>query len=69
VKDCDKYPPIVVTGNKCDLEEKREVAEEEGKSFAAARRIPFFETSGKTSHNIDLAFLGNNWLLSLRIPC
>ena len=45
VKDEDSFP-VVILGNKCDLEKDREVATDEGKSFADSIGAPFFETSG-----------------------
>jgi len=63
VKDCDRYPPVVLTGNKCDLEDSREISKAEGESFANERGISsFFETSAKTGLHIDRAFFGNNCL-------
>ncbi len=48
--------PIVIVGNKCDLEEKREVAVSEGRDLATSYGVPFFETSALTSTNIEEAF-------------
>ena len=47
---------IVLVGNKCDLEEKREVTNEEGKEKANAYNVPFFETSCKEGINISETF-------------
>ncbi|KAJ6258979.1 hypothetical protein Dda_5874 [Drechslerella dactyloides] len=55
VKDKD-YFPLVVVGNKCDLEHDRQVSAEEGKSLAASFGCPFKETSAKTRMNVDEAF-------------
>jgi GTPase KRas protein len=46
VKEHDNYP-VVVIGNKADLEEKRMVTTQQGKDFAKRIGAPFFETSGK----------------------
>ena len=49
-------PPDVerlLIGNKCDLEERREVSSERGKLLAEEHGIPYMETSAKTNHNID----------------
>ena len=52
---------IWFSGNKCDLEDKRQVSKEEGENLAKERGFPFFETSGKTGQHIDLAFFGNKF--------
>lgn len=46
VKDADKVPMILV-GNKCDLESERAIPVEEGKNYAKQLGIPFMETSAK----------------------
>ena len=43
----------LLIGNKCDLEEEREVESKSGKQLAQVLGIPFLETSAKTGHNID----------------
>ncbi|EFO82556.1 hypothetical protein GCK72_024218 [Caenorhabditis remanei] len=47
---------VTLVGNKCDL--PRAVPTDEGKRLAEAYAIPFMETSAKTGHNVDRAFLG-----------
>ena len=42
----------LLIGNKCDLEERREVSSERGKLLAEKHGIPFMETSAKTGYNI-----------------
>ena len=49
--------PIVLIGNKCDLEEKREVQIEEGKEEAIKNGFSFFETSSKDGINVQEAVL------------
>ena len=44
--------PIIIIGNKIDLE-GREVKPEEAESFCKKLNIPYFETSAKTGENID----------------
>ena len=56
VRDLD-YVPMVVIGNKCDLEMNRQVSFEEGKELATLFECPFFETSAKEGTNIEEAFL------------
>jgi Ras-related protein Rab-2A len=48
---------IMLIGNKCDLESKRQVSPEEGQAFAAEHDLVFLETSAKTAHNVDDAFM------------
>ena len=49
--------PIILLGNKIDLEEKREVKKEDGEDFAEGHKIKFFEISNKEGINIDEACL------------
>eukprot|EP01100_Stratorugosa_tubuloviscum_P004479 TRINITY_DN2125_c0_g2_i1.p1 TRINITY_DN2125_c0_g2~~TRINITY_DN2125_c0_g2_i1.p1 ORF type:complete len:192 (+),score=60.19 TRINITY_DN2125_c0_g2_i1:188-763(+) len=46
-----KEKPIILIGNKCDLESLREVSIDQGRQFADSLRIPFFECSAKTGLN------------------
>jgi len=46
VKDADKVPMVIV-GNKSDLEGERQVSEDEGKELAATFGCPWMETSAK----------------------
>eukprot|EP00048_Salpingoeca_helianthica_P015992 m.229814 g.229814 ORF g.229814 m.229814 type:complete len:193 (-) comp17841_c0_seq1:258-836(-) len=55
VKDRDDFPMILV-GNKADLETQRQVAQHEGKDLAKSLKIPFVETSAKQRLNIDTVF-------------
>lgn len=48
---------IILIGNKSDLESKRQVSYEEGKSFAKENNLIFMETSAKTAINVEDAFL------------
>ena len=45
----------MLIGNKCDLEEKREVTKEEGKKIADKFGFIFYETSNKNGKNIEKA--------------
>ena len=58
VKDSHgKRVPVVLVGNKCDLEdEKRQVAREQGEELARQLNCPFFETSAKENICIDDIF-------------
>jgi GTPase KRas protein len=55
VKDKDKVPVILV-GNKCDLETDRQVTTSEGMELAKSFNCPFMEASAKTRVNVDEAF-------------
>jgi GTPase KRas protein len=55
VKDKDQVPTVLV-GNKCDLNEDRQVTTVEGKELAKSYQCPFFEVSAKTRENIDESF-------------
>ena len=48
-------PPIVVVGNKCDLENERNVTYEEGQELTKrlGETAVFFEASAKTNINVD----------------
>ena len=44
---------IMLIGNKCDLEHRRQVSPDEGKKFAEENGLMFLETSAKTAHNVE----------------
>ncbi|MED6156030.1 Ras- protein RABA6a [Stylosanthes scabra] len=48
---------VILVGNKCDLEQTREVEEEEGKGFAEGEGLCFMETSALNNLNVDQVFL------------
>jgi small GTP-binding protein len=48
--------PVVICGNKCDLEDKRVVSKAEGEELAAKLAATFFETSALANINIENAF-------------
>ncbi|KAG9330706.1 hypothetical protein JZ751_022392 [Albula glossodonta] len=55
VKRCDRVPMILV-GNKVDLEGEREVSAGEGKALAEDWNCPFMETSAKNKGSVDELF-------------
>ncbi|XP_077241093.1 ras-related protein RABA6a-like [Tasmannia lanceolata] len=48
---------IVLVGNKLDLQDKREVSEEEGRYLAEREGLSFMETSTLENINVDVAFV------------
>ncbi|MCJ1463476.1 Ras GTPase [Pseudocyphellaria aurata] len=55
VKDKD-YFPIIIVGNKCDLDGERVVSRQEGEDLARQFGCAFIETSAKSRTNVDNAF-------------
>ncbi len=55
VKDKD-FVPIVLCGNKCDMDEQRNVAKIEGIELSKKYKCPYVETSAKTRVNIEEVF-------------
>ncbi|GFP89474.1 RAS-related protein raba5c [Phtheirospermum japonicum] len=53
---CDTTVAKMLVGNKCDLENIREVSVEEGKAFAEEEGLFFIETSALDSTNVREAF-------------
>lgn len=54
----ENVPPLLLVGNKCDLESKRQVTAQEGNELGKKYGCKYVETSAKTGKNIDDAFLG-----------
>jgi GTPase KRas protein len=52
VKDCDSIPMTLV-GNKCDLENEREVSTNEGKELAKKMNAKFVEASARYRINVE----------------
>jgi len=50
--------PMMIVGNKRDLEDEREIPQEElsPEEYAASIRVPYIETSAKTGFNVQEAF-------------
>ncbi|CCD23452.1 Ras family GTPase RAS1 NDAI_0B04180 [Naumovozyma dairenensis CBS 421] len=55
VKDSD-YIPVVIVGNKSDLEDERQVSYQAGVNLAKQMNAPFLETSAKQAINVEEAF-------------
>ena len=58
LKENNKIDDLVIylVGNKIDLEDKREISEEEGKKYAKENNINFFEASAKTGQGVNKLF-------------
>eukprot|EP01089_Gocevia_fonbrunei_P009012 TRINITY_DN2089_c0_g2_i1.p1 TRINITY_DN2089_c0_g2~~TRINITY_DN2089_c0_g2_i1.p1 ORF type:complete len:184 (+),score=30.10 TRINITY_DN2089_c0_g2_i1:68-619(+) len=56
VKDHDDVPMVIV-GNKVDLDNTRQVATKDAKALASEWGVGFLETSAKTKKNVDNAFM------------
>lgn len=54
-KDLDSVPMVLV-GNKCDLESERQVSTQEGQALANQWGCPFMETSAKEKINNEDCF-------------
>lgn len=55
VKGCERVP-LVLVGNKCDLDSMREVHASEGVGLARLWDCPFLETSAKSRQNVNEMF-------------
>lgn len=49
------FIPVIIIGNKTDMEESREIMIEDAKKFAEENKYKYFETSAKTGEGIDKA--------------
>lgn len=65
VKDTDDVPMVLV-GNKCDLEEERVVGKELGKSLASQFNCAFMETSAKAKINVNDVSRNHFFVISSR---
>jgi len=54
---CYKNVIIYLVGNKCDLEDKRQVSQDEAKKYAEDNNLVFFETSALNGTNIEEIFV------------
>ena len=52
----DKKLSIIIIGNKCDLEDQRQVNKEQGEEKAKNNEVAFMETSALSGENLDKAF-------------
>jgi len=56
IKEINDSIPIVLFGNKCDIIEKREVTDNDVKTFLNECQFQYFETSAKMNINIEQGF-------------
>jgi GTPase KRas protein len=56
VKEDVPKVPLVLVGNKCDLEDRRQVTKTEGEDLARSWGVPFFEASAKLRINVENCF-------------
>ncbi len=60
MNDVDKFAKEgvfkILVGNKCDLNERRQVSTQKGKELANSYGIPFIECSAKSNENINKLF-------------
>ena len=47
------FIPIVIIGNKLDMEDQREITKEQAEQFVSENKYKYFETSAKTGEGID----------------
>jgi len=67
VKETDDVP-IVVVGNKIDLEEKRQIPRKEAETLCRGFHCEYLETSAKTNTNVELVFQTIVRLISAKRP-
>ena len=53
IKGMRSETPLVLVGNKCDLEDERVVSRQQGESLAQSLRCTFLETSAKSRINVN----------------
>jgi len=56
IKECQPEVPIVLVGNKCDLNAEREVKPEDASRWAQEVGLGYIEASAKTNANVTEAF-------------
>jgi|UniRef100_A0A914PT33 Ras-related protein R-Ras2 len=55
LRDRDNFPMILI-GNKCDLNDERQISMEEASTVARELNVPYLECSAKFRKNVDQAF-------------
>ena len=71
IEDCKNQSPktifMALVGNKCDLNDKRQVSIEEGRELAERNDMMFFETSAKDGINVEEIFVNSADQISKKI--
>ena len=49
----DIFIPVIIIGNKIDMEDSRETSKEDAEKFAKENNYKYFETSAKTGEGVD----------------
>eukprot|EP00831_Metopus_contortus_P064246 TRINITY_DN5751_c0_g2_i1.p1 TRINITY_DN5751_c0_g2~~TRINITY_DN5751_c0_g2_i1.p1 ORF type:complete len:215 (-),score=37.59 TRINITY_DN5751_c0_g2_i1:5-649(-) len=60
--------PIIIAGNKADVESQRQVPKEECVEFANSKELEYIETSAKTGSNVTEAFLKLGRAIKRNLP-
>jgi GTPase KRas protein len=69
IKDMDVgQVPVVIVGNKCDLEDRRQVQRSAVEDYAQARGCVAMETSAKNNHNVTEAFTELVRIMRIKAP-
>jgi Ras-related protein Rab-14 len=63
------HTTMMLVGNKCDLEEQREVSFEEASKFAEENNLLFLECSAKNGDNVEQAFLQTTRKIHEKVMC
>lgn len=52
----DERTPLILVGNKADLQDSREISNEDAQALANSWGVPYIETSAKTKLNVDKVY-------------
>ena len=47
---------MILVGNKCDIQDQRQIKKEEGEEYAKKKNIKFYEVSAKEGTNVNEVF-------------
>lgn len=57
--------PMILVGNKCDLEDERVVGKDQGQNLSRNWNCAFLETSAKSKINVNEVSCVNEWCIAL----